>query len=223
MSAARFSTAIPFVASPNKSSRKGATVDCTVLHFTGSRPGVRGGADGDVSWLCDPKARASAHFVVGRDGAVTQIVALEEAAWHAGASALVDVGGALRANVNAFSIGIELDNLGPLYEVPGGFKFEAGGKLFPYVGPAPFEGSLVFDSGHKVAGYWEPYAEPQLHALERLLAELRAGGYARAASSLVGHEDVALPIGRKIDPGPAFPWARFGSRVYARTRAEATG
>ena len=223
MSVARFSPSIPFVLSPNRSGRKGASVDCTVLHYTGSRPGAGGGAQGDVAWLCDPKARASAHFVIGRDGSVTQLVPLDEAAWHAGASALVEEDGALRENVNLFSIGIELDNLGPLYPVPGGFKFEAGGKLFPYIGPAPFEGSLVFGSGLRVAGFWEPYGEPQLRALEKLLAELRAGGYARAASLLVGHEDVALPEGREIDPGPAFPWGRFGGRFFARTRAEVKG
>ncbi len=27
--------------------------------------------------------------------------------------------------------------------------------------------------------------------------------------TLVGHEDIAMPLGRKTDPGPLFPWHEF--------------
>jgi N-acetyl-anhydromuramyl-L-alanine amidase AmpD len=39
---------------------------------------------GTVSWLRDPRAHSSANFVVGRDGAVQQLVPLHDVAWHAG-------------------------------------------------------------------------------------------------------------------------------------------
>jgi N-acetyl-anhydromuramyl-L-alanine amidase AmpD len=39
---------------------------------------------GTVSWLRDPKAHASANFVVGRKGQVEQLVPLHDIAWHAG-------------------------------------------------------------------------------------------------------------------------------------------
>ena len=39
---------------------------------------------GTVSWLRDPKAHASANFVVGRNGQVQQLVPLHDIAWHAG-------------------------------------------------------------------------------------------------------------------------------------------
>jgi N-acetyl-anhydromuramyl-L-alanine amidase AmpD len=39
---------------------------------------------GTVSWLRDPKAHASANFVVGRQGQVQQLVPLHDIAWHAG-------------------------------------------------------------------------------------------------------------------------------------------
>src|SRR5689334_24034532 len=39
---------------------------------------------GTVSWLRDPKAHASANFVVGRSGQVQQLVPLHDIAWHAG-------------------------------------------------------------------------------------------------------------------------------------------
>jgi N-acetyl-anhydromuramyl-L-alanine amidase AmpD len=39
---------------------------------------------GTVSWLQDPKAHASANFVVGRNGQVQELVPLHDIAWHAG-------------------------------------------------------------------------------------------------------------------------------------------
>lgn len=50
----------------------------------------------------------SSHFLIDRDGAVTQFVSCEKRAWHAGVSA-----GMGRSNFNHFSIGIEL--LGDVY------------------------------------------------------------------------------------------------------------
>ncbi len=34
-----------------------------------------------------------------------------------------------------------------------------------------------------------------------------------STSNIVGHEDVALPPGRKTDPGPAFNWTRYFSEA----------
>lgn len=50
----------------------------------------------------------SAHFLIDRDGSVTQFVSCEKRAWHAGISAAMN-----RSNFNHFSIGIEL--LGDVY------------------------------------------------------------------------------------------------------------
>ena len=46
----------------------------------------------------------SAHFLVGRDGALTQFVSCTRRAWHAGASAWRG-----HAHCNDFSIGVELE------------------------------------------------------------------------------------------------------------------
>jgi len=48
--------------------------------------------------------RVSAHFLVERDGGVTQFVSCSQRAWHAGASVF---GG--RSGCNDFSIGVELE------------------------------------------------------------------------------------------------------------------
>ena len=49
-----------------------------------------------VAWFRNPRARASAHFVVGRDGAITQMVPTRNVAWHSG-----------NGWVNQHSIGVE--------------------------------------------------------------------------------------------------------------------
>jgi len=51
--------------------------------------------------------RVSAHYLIGRDGALYQLVADELRAWHAGAGSWGTI-----SDVNSASIGIELDNNG---------------------------------------------------------------------------------------------------------------
>jgi AmpD protein len=48
--------------------------------------------------------KVSSHFLIARDGAITQFVPVTERAWHAGQSQLGE-----RCNCNDFSIGIELE------------------------------------------------------------------------------------------------------------------
>lgn len=55
----------------------------------------------------NPTGRVSAHYLIGDDGRLYQLVAESERAWHAGASRWGGV-----ADLNSASIGIELDNDG---------------------------------------------------------------------------------------------------------------
>lgn len=57
--------------------------------------------------LTDPAKKVSAHYLIGRDGALIQLVDERQRAWHAGASWW---GG--NTDLNSSSIGIELDNTG---------------------------------------------------------------------------------------------------------------
>lgn len=74
-----------------------------VDHITGGNyPGCR-------SWLCNPAAKASAHYIVARSGEVVQLVKGEDTAWHAGivnkpSWALYD---SIGYNPNRWTIGIE--------------------------------------------------------------------------------------------------------------------
>jgi len=54
-----------------------------------------------------------------------------------------------------------------------------------------------------------PFEEQQYLVLERLLEALRE---AYPIADCVGHSDIALPQGRKTDPGPYFEWARLATR-----------
>ena len=74
-----------------KASRTARHVDRVVIHST------EGGFRGSVRWLRSPRARASAHFVVARDGSVVQLVHLSDVAWHSG-----------NRKMNRRSVGIEL-------------------------------------------------------------------------------------------------------------------
>jgi N-acetylmuramoyl-L-alanine amidase len=52
----------------------------------------------------------------------------------------------------------------------------------------------------------EPFAEPQMAALDRLLAGMLAR-HGLAPSAVIGHSDLAPD--RKRDPGPRFDWRRL--------------
>ena len=107
---------VRYLPSPNCSSREGARVDAVVIHHISLPPGEFGSgcvADFFLNRL-DPAAHpyfseigglcVSAHFLVERDGTVTQFVDTDLKAWHAGASELEG-----EPDVNRFSIGVELE------------------------------------------------------------------------------------------------------------------
>lgn len=90
-------------ASPNFGARRdGLTPSLIVLHYTAM-------ADAGVALarLCDPGAEVSAHYLIGADGQVWQMVSEDMRAWHAGAGEWAGQG-----DINSRSIGIELDNRG---------------------------------------------------------------------------------------------------------------
>jgi N-acetylmuramoyl-L-alanine amidase len=89
--------------SPNHDARpEGAPIDILVLHYTGMKT-----ADEALARLCDPEARVSAHYTIGRDGRIFAHVPEERRAWHAGVSYWAG-----ETNVNGRSIGIEIVNPG---------------------------------------------------------------------------------------------------------------
>lgn len=80
-----------------------AVVDTIVLHHTAGD-----NLEGVVKWFQNPDSKVSAHFTVGKDARIAMHVNTFYRAWHAGVSK--DKFG--RGNVNDFSVGIEIVNVG---------------------------------------------------------------------------------------------------------------
>ena len=91
-----------FSPSPNFDDRPfGTKINCLVIHAT-----VEPTTEGTMDIFLTPSRKVSAHFVVGRDGRVVQMVPVEKRAWHAGVSVFEGV-----SAVNNYSVGIEMVNL----------------------------------------------------------------------------------------------------------------
>ncbi|SDE19707.1 N-acetylmuramoyl-L-alanine amidase [Ruegeria marina] len=89
--------------SPNFGPRRdGLSPSLVVLHYT-----AMDGAEAALDRLCDPAAEVSAHYLIGADGRLWQMVDEADRAWHAGAGEWQGLD-----DINSRSIGIELDNRG---------------------------------------------------------------------------------------------------------------
>ncbi|OGA90842.1 MAG: hypothetical protein A3G27_08875 [Betaproteobacteria bacterium RIFCSPLOWO2_12_FULL_66_14] len=86
-------------ASPNFNERKPNFV---ILHHTSDDT-----VDQALRTLADPLRSVSAHYLVGRDGRIIQLVDERARAWHAGESKWGS-----DTDINSASIGVELDNNG---------------------------------------------------------------------------------------------------------------
>ncbi len=71
-----------------------------------------------------------------------------------------------------------------------------------------------FSLGVELVGFCtEPYPDAQIDTTVELCVELCRRYPAITVDRIVGHEEIAIPPGRKKDPGPHFPWQHFRARV----------
>jgi N-acetylmuramoyl-L-alanine amidase len=143
--------------SPNFNERKPNFV---VMHHTSDDS-----VDQALRTLTNPARGVSAHYLIGRDGTIIQLVDERARAWHAGESKWGS-----DTDLNSASLGIELDN-----------------------------------NGH------EPFADAQISALLRLLADIKER-YHIPAANFLGHADVAPK--RKTDPSRYFPWKALADHGF---------
>ena len=189
---------VKYKESPNHSGT--LNPDTIVVHYTAGRD-----AESSVRTLVDPDAKASAHLVVGRKGEIFQLVPFNVIAWNAGRSAYQG-----RVGFNKYSIGIEIDNAGPLTK--NGDNYTSWfGRNYPE--------SEVFYGIHRnqtAPKYWHRYSEEQILIVEdlcRVLIKTYPG-----ISQILGHEEIAPQ--RKTDPGPAFPLDKLRSNILFSSREE---
>lgn len=189
---------VPFVKSPNVGGALKPQI--LVIHFTASGPGS------DIAkYFTKPAAKVSAHLVIRRDGTVIQCVPFNVVGWHAGESRWIDKAGKTLVGLNSDSIGIEIENWGPLKKTGAGWLSWT---------EQPVDASKVIEARHKFGrpnGGWEVFTGPQIDAtVEAAQAICEAYGI----EEIVGHDDIAP--GRKSDPGPAWPMESFQARVFGR-------
>lgn len=164
-----------------------------VMHYTAGRS-----AQNTIRRFCDPASRVSAQFVVHADGMATQLVSCRRRAWHAGESMWRLPSGEVLRQLNGCTIGIELDYDGWLADARSGRRVYLPSELISVPGQRRV---------------WPVYPEVQLRTAARLIRECIAAGYLPSDAFIVGHSDIAP--GRKLDPGPAFPWSAFRAMVAA--------
>jgi len=154
-----------------------------MIHYTAcEKPAV-------LELFQNSNAQVSSHYLVDRTGNITRFVSEDKRAWHAGYGYWRG-----ETDVNTVSIGIENINIG--------FKFKND--------HAP---------GTKVAGLteeWYAYDKKLIDTLGRLCKDI-VERYNIKPENVIGHSDMALNrgtdhLGRKVDPGPLFPWEEFHTK-----------
>ncbi|MFQ5613342.1 MAG: N-acetylmuramoyl-L-alanine amidase [Anaerolineae bacterium] len=199
--------------------RAGHSIDFIVIHYTASRS-----LSSTIAWFKNPQARVSAHYNVGRDGQIWQIVRDQDTAWHAGLArrrGLSDEQNRMRmlrddkVRANRRGIGIEIVNWGLLR------RTAEGVFTWPDNWTTPFLGQVV-EAGGEV---WEAYTDDQYEAVIALVAylcqrynvplvypPLGPGTYEPSYPVLAGFQGI---LGHeaiddtKIDPGAHFDWDRL--------------
>lgn len=117
-----------------------ALVDTVILHHTAGPTTAS-----CVDWFLNPESKVSSHYVVGPDGSIIQMVNTFYRAWHAGASK--DSFG--RENVNNFSIGIEIVNVGDgKHDYPAD-QVKAVRNLVGYLCRTKYRGQIKQISSHE--------------------------------------------------------------------------
>lgn len=186
---------------PSQNFFPGREIPCSVIvyHYT------EGGPIESCVEIFQRHDGVSAHFIVGRDGRIIQMVKLEDRAKHAGISEWNGV-----ENVNDFSVGIEICNWGPLRKAGDEYFCGRPEREQKFIGKNIFQD----DKG----GFWEIYPDVQIKAVIELTKYIMEKFPQITLDNITGHENVARPIGRKIDPGPAFPWKKIRKEIKKHTK-----
>ena len=150
-----------------------------------------------VGWLRQKRAKASAHLVLERDGTWTQMVPFNRKAFHAGKSNYRG-----RANVNNFSLSIEIVNVG---------RMDEDGMTWWKQDFSDHEGLKCLETKEHGSGCWLDYTEAQLSEIRKMSHAL-VDKY--NLKDIVGHFEVSPR--RKVDTNPLFPLEQLKAEVFGR-------
>lgn len=168
----------------------------TVVHFDAGR-------GNPLSTMESGRANNYLYSAIGRDGQFYQSNSLSEWGWHAGKSEW-KIDGKARTGVSAYFDGVEVSASGLLKKM--------NGDLF-----APWYATKQSDYIHKrevrfvqknanvlMDGYYHAYTAAQEAALIQYLLWRKVNDPKNYSfDNVVGHDEVATPLGRKNDPGGA--------------------
>lgn len=174
-------------------------LDTIIIHYTRGSSG-----SSSANWLSRENVGASAHLVIDRSGEVFQLAPFNVKTWHAGESELNG-----RKSFNNFSIGIELDNAGPLDKVGNRYISKFGKE---------YNEDEVMQAQHQnelSPRYWHKYSVAQIEACELICLELLAKYNIKF---IYGHDEIA--VGRKTDPGPLFQMDEFRAQLLNGDRSD---
>lgn len=186
------------------------TPTIVILHDTAGRlePG------NSAAYLASQNTgQVSVHFVVERDGSVTQLAPTNRRTNHAGKSSFNG-----RSGCNDFAIGIEIVNPGLMIKSGEGFARAWWGQDFNM----NLMGIQAATTPEHGSGLWMPYTPEQIVTVTELLQCLFAG--IETLEDITTHWYVSP--GRKVDVNPLFPLDQVRTAVLghddpASTIAEA--
>jgi N-acetylmuramoyl-L-alanine amidase len=179
------------------------TIKGILLHYTAGS-----NINGSVETLTRQDGRiVSAHLVIGPDGTTIQLAPFNIKTAHAGESLWLD-----DEHLNNGYIGIEIENPGWLKEV--GLNYET------WFGRVVNENDVFIgasDIPEVSQTAWHKYPNAQVARVDELVYSLCLE-YGILHTQIAGHDEVALPAGRKQDPGPA--WNMSSHRETIRLALE---
>lgn len=176
------------LSSPNMSPRE-ITPRFIILHYTAGRS-----AEHSIrNVFMRPESRRTPHFLIDREGAITQFGRLDRRASHAGQSRYKGVD-----SLNGHSVGIELDNVGWLKPTRETWFGEE------YMGPM-----IAARGADGRTRLWACYTGMQLLSAAWLCAQI-CSDWGIPSADIIGHSDVKST---KLDPGPALDMGNFRKLV----------
>lgn len=131
-------------------------------------------------------------FIITRTGKVIQSAPLDKWCYHAGESYNEELGKSLSSKL----VGIEIQSAGLLDKIKDDFY-----PWWDRKNPIPKE-NVRYDALAVVPGYYHKYTTQQEKALLDLLCWLKSNNPdVFSFNHVLGHDEIAIPKGRKSDPG----------------------